>query len=148
MSDIIVLDSGPLGLITNPKQSGENLACYEWLESLVAQERRVIVPELVDYEIRRELLRAGKTSGLRRLEAVITALEYLPITTEAMRQAAAFWAKARHEGHPTAGDDALDGDVILAAQAVTLGEAEIVVATTNVGHLARFVTSKVWRDIT
>ena len=33
---VIVLDTGPLGLVTNPKQSGENLACYQWLEKLIA----------------------------------------------------------------------------------------------------------------
>ena len=44
---------------------------------------------------------------------------------------------------------ALDGDVILCAQALTLGVAadDLVVATVNVGHLARFLTAKRWQDI-
>jgi hypothetical protein len=75
MSAVLVLDTGPLGLVTNPKLSGESLACYEWLEGLVAQERRILVPEIADYEIRRELLRAGKTRGVRRLEIVTATLE-------------------------------------------------------------------------
>jgi hypothetical protein len=45
---------------------------------------------------------------------------------------------------PTAPREALDGDVILAAQA--LGVAGIVV-TENVRHLSRFVASYRWQDV-
>jgi predicted nucleic acid-binding protein len=147
MSAVVVLDTGPLGLVSNPKQTGDNLACYQWLEALVSQGRRILVPEIADYEIRRELLRGGKLRGLRRLDTITTTLEYLPITTLAMRTAADLWAQARRAGQPTAGDDALDGDVIVAAQALSLGVPDIVVATTNVGHLTRFVPAKLWEDI-
>jgi predicted nucleic acid-binding protein len=108
----------------------------------------VIVPEIADYEVRRELLRAKKERGLARLDALTSRLEYLPITTAAIRQAAVFWAQARQQGHPTADDKALDGDVILAAQALTLGAAEVVIATTNVGHLSRFAPAALWPDLT
>jgi hypothetical protein len=37
-----------------------------------------------------------------------------------MLQAAEFWAEARREGIPTADPKALDGDVILAAQATVI----------------------------
>lgn len=147
VNTVIVLDTGPLGLCSNPKQSGDNLACYQWLEGLVAQNRRIIVPEIADYEIRRELLRAGKVRGIRRLETLISTLEYLPITTVAMRKAAELWAEVRRSGMPTASNDALDGDVIVAAQALTLNTADIVVATTNVAHLVRFVPAQAWQDI-
>ena len=66
-----------------------------------------------------------------------------------MRQAALFWAQMRQMGLPTATDDALDGDVILAAQAAIvrgLGE-DVVVATTNVRHLARLVPAEQWDQI-
>ena len=65
-----------------------------------------------------------------------------------MRQAAVFWAQARQQRMQTADNLALDADVILAAQAVTLGVPDVVIATTNVGHLARFVSAKLWRDLT
>ena len=64
-----------------------------------------------------------------------------------MRQAAACWAEARQQGRPTAADAALDGDVILAAQAVTPDRPEVIVATTNPKHLSRFVAAKLWVDI-
>ena len=74
-------------------------------------------------------------------------VEYLAITTSAMRQAATFWAEARQQGRPTAADPALDGDVILAAQAATLGRVDVIVATTNARHLSRFVPAELWSDI-
>ena len=59
-----------------------------------------------------------------------------------------FWAQARQQGRPTAGDKTIDGDVILAAQAKTLGVIDFVIATTNVGHLSRFAEADLWQNIT
>jgi hypothetical protein len=59
MSMIVLLDAGPLGMITNPKSSSENEACKNWLASLAYKGVEVIIPEIADYEVRRELLRAG-----------------------------------------------------------------------------------------
>jgi predicted nucleic acid-binding protein len=143
----ILLDAGPLGLLSNPARSAPVLACNQWLASMVAQGHRLIVPEIADYEVRRELLRANKAAGIARLDALAGRLEYLPLTTGAMRQAASFWAQARQQGRPTAVDEALDGDVILAAQAVTLNEPGVIVATTNVRHLSRFVAADLWNNI-
>jgi predicted nucleic acid-binding protein len=156
----VLLDAGPLGLVTNPRRSPQSVACAQWLQGLAARGSRVIVPEIADYEVRRELLRANKMAGLARLDALVGLLEYLPLTTAAMRQAAWFWAQARQQGQPTADDKALDGsqptaddkaldgNVILAAQAITLGVMDIVIATTNVGHLSRFAPAALWLDIT
>jgi predicted nucleic acid-binding protein len=147
VSYVILLDTGPLGLVTNPRRSPQSVACAQWLQTLVGRGIRVIVPEIADYEVRRELLRAKKEKGLARLDALASRLEYLPITTAAIRRAAVFWAQARQQGQPTADDKALDGDVILAAQAITLGVADVVIATTNVGHLSRFAPAALWPDI-
>ena len=147
MSRVVLLDTGPLGLLTNPNVSPDTDACNRWLEELAARGVRVLVPEIVDYELRRELLRVNKANGIARLEAVIAQAEYLPITTSAMRQAAAFWAQARQQGQPTAGDKTIDGDVILAAQAATLGVPDAIIATTNVGHLSRFVAADLWQNV-
>jgi hypothetical protein len=54
------------------------------------------VPEIADYEMRRELLRANKVSGIERLNVIKNTLAYLPITTAVMLRAAQFWAQARH----------------------------------------------------
>lgn len=146
MSRAVLLDAGPLGLATNPRLSQQSVACATWLQTLVAAGVRVVVPEIADYEVRRELLRAKKAAGIERLDALARLLEYLPITSSAMRQAAAFWAIARQQGQPTASDRALDGDMILAAQGARIG-IDVVIATTNVGHLSRFASAKTWQEI-
>lgn len=147
VSRTVLLDAGPLGLVTNPNRSPQSRNCTQWLQSLLSAGVRVIVPEIADYEVRRELLRASKTRGIARLDEIISLVDYLPITTVAMRRAAELWAQARRQGQPTAADHAIDADVILAAQALTCGEVDVVVATTNVGHLARFAPAEIWPNI-
>ncbi len=149
MKQIILLDSAPLGMVTNPKQTAENESCRLWLRNLLSQDIEVIIPEITDYEVRRELLRAKKLNGIKRLDALKNTLTYLPIDTEIMLKAAEFWSQARQMGKPTASNNALDGDVILAAQATLLQNADnkVIVATTNVKHLSLFVDARDWRSI-
>jgi predicted nucleic acid-binding protein len=147
VSRVIILDTSPLGLVTNPRLSVQSVACAQWLQTHVTAGDRVIIPEIADYEVRRELLRANKTKGVARLDDLAKFLEYLPITTIAMHQAAQLWAQARQQGQPTAGNKTIDGDMILVAQAITLGVPDIVIATTNVGHLSRFVAAELWQSI-
>lgn len=144
MSMVIVLDTGPVGMITNPNASATNRECYQWMEALVLQGVQVWVPEIADYEVRRELLRANKSRGLARLDLLKNSIGYLPLTTPIMLKAAELWAQARRSGTPTADPKALDCDVILAAQALAV---QGIVATENVGHLSRFVDAKHWREI-
>ncbi len=112
-----------------------------------------MIPEITDYEVRRELLRLNKTRGLASLDRLQQTLDYLPITTAAMRLAAGFWSQARQQGQPTADNKALDADVILAAQAVTFPQPPgippytVLIATTNVGHLSRFTAAREWHEI-
>jgi predicted nucleic acid-binding protein len=146
VSDVVVLDPGPIGFLTNPNNSPVPVAIRQWLANLVAAGRRVALPEIADYEIRRECLRANLAHSLVLLDSLVSQLEYLPLTTAAMRRAAELWAQARNTGQPTAPDHALDGDVILAAQALTLNAA-VVVATGNPAHLSRFVKSDLWQHI-
>ena len=145
---IVLLDAGPLGMITNPRSSPENEACKNWLASIASRGREVMIPEIADYEVRRELLRAGKEQGIKRLDALKSLLAYAPITTPVMLRAAAFWASARKMGRQSADDTSLDADMILAAQAATLGDRDdVMIATTNIRHLALFATARAWREI-
>ena len=149
MSSFVLVDSGPLGIASNPKASPEALQCRNWLTSLLAGSTLVVIPEICDYEVRRELLRSKKTEGIRRLDALKSVLLYLPLTTSAMLRAARFWADARNRGRPTAEDADLDCDMILSAQAseLALGDDDVVIATTNVRHLDLFAQARHWKDI-
>jgi predicted nucleic acid-binding protein len=146
---IIVLDSSPLGILSHrTNHSPVVVECQSWLESLIRAGRRVVVPEIADYEVRRELLRAGKVQSVARLDRFIIALpdRYLPLNTEAVRLAAELWARVRRVGRATASDAALDGDALIAAQAILLGD-DVVVATDNISHISRFVAADNWKNI-
>ncbi|MEG4216815.1 hypothetical protein QUA27_15595 [Microcoleus sp. Pol14C6] len=108
-----------------------------------------MLPEIADYEVRRELIRAGKTAGIRRLDELKSQIPYRPLTTEVMLLAAQLWADSRKRGRPTAEPNALDWDVILAAQAILEASEgnEVVIATTNVGHLSQFIAAREWQLI-
>jgi predicted nucleic acid-binding protein len=150
MSKIVLLDSDPLGMVTTPKaKSPLYQECKVWFNSLEPKGYTVMLPEIADYEVRRELLRANKLMGIQQLDELKAILTYRPLTTETMLKAAEFWAEARRRGRPTADPKALDGDVILAAQAVLVADEgnEVIVATTNVEHLSQFVDAREWRVI-
>jgi predicted nucleic acid-binding protein len=149
MNYYILLDAGPLGLVTNPKATGEPFRAAQWIYTQQQQARKFLIPEITDYEVRRELVRAGKSRGIARLNQFKLDLGHLPLTTTAMLLAAELWAESRRRGRPNATDQALDAAVILAAQALLLQNAghQVIVATTNVKHLELFVDARLWSDI-
>ncbi len=150
MSQFIFLDSGPLGLITHPRQTAEVAAITDWLTKTIMNGDRVLVPAIIYYELKRELLRANKPFSVGRLDEFSKASNhYVPLTDEALCLSAELWAKARQQGRPTADSKELDIDVILAAQALSFGApaSDIVIATTNARHLAQFVSAKHWTEI-
>ena len=116
----LVLDSGPLGLLSNPIAIGEAQMVQDWAQTRLSTGDQIFISEIADYEVRRELWRANKELGISRLNDLNNELEYLPLTTEVMQDAAILWTYARKSGLPTAHDKALDVDVILAAQARNL----------------------------
>jgi predicted nucleic acid-binding protein len=149
MSQLVLLDTGPLGLITHPKASPESNQCNQWMRDQLQKGSRVLVTGISDYELRREMLLNGAIKGLEKLDALRKAVGFVPITSEVMNQAAWFWAQARKMGKPTASDPALDGDMILSAHAhimQTQGH-DVIVATTNIKHLDLFCNAQLWTGI-
>ena len=146
MREYVLLDSGPLGNACRRRGTLLGDHCRLWLDGVLARGVDIIVPEISDYEVRRELTRIGASGSLRRLDALVTTgyVTYAPVTTSEWRRAALLWADARRRGLPTASPDAFDADVILAACAATIGQPgdQIVVATLNVGHLARYCDAR------
>jgi hypothetical protein len=64
----IVLDSSPLALLSDPKVSAEAIGITNWTSQCLTAGHRLYIAEIVDYELRRELLRAGKTRSVTRLD--------------------------------------------------------------------------------
>jgi predicted nucleic acid-binding protein len=126
----IVLDATPLGLLVQPFTSPNGDRCRKWLLNKVSGGMGVLLPEVADYEVRRELVRAKKATSVAALNAFVgnPQISYLPTTA-----------------HPKA----LDGDVILAAQVMAAGYSpeDFTIATSNVTHLAQFAPSAAWESI-
>ena len=61
---LIALDAAPLGLLSNPTRSGPVAGAWEWASARLADGCRIVVPEIADYEVRRELIRAGRRSSI------------------------------------------------------------------------------------
>jgi predicted nucleic acid-binding protein len=142
-----VIDTGILGVLCHPRPQHNPRVVAGYSRLLLDPEAEIFVPEIADYELRREFLfhiRRGEAhwkESVDRLNAVIRRSRYLPLDTGMMRRAAEFWADARSSGRPTADPKALDGDVILAAQAEAISATVI---TRNPSHLELFVPVETW----
>jgi hypothetical protein len=70
MARLILLDSGPLGLIVRaPSSSRPQVGhCLGWVQAIQASGAIVAIPEIAHYEVRRELHRIRAVGSLRRLE--------------------------------------------------------------------------------
>lgn len=147
MSHVIVLDASPLGLICHSNPRGDAVVCQKWFDELVLNGHRVVFPAIADFEVRQELIRARKAKSLARLDFLTSTNEYIELDDAMLMRAAGLWAQARRAGLPTAGPAELDCDVILAAQALSLNDPGVIVATSNVGHLGRFIRAEDWRNI-
>jgi len=62
----IFLDTGPLGIITNPKKPVVTVDALLWAATHIRAGNRIMVPSIADYEVRRELVRLGKWRVSRR----------------------------------------------------------------------------------
>ena len=157
MPRVIVLDTFPLSS-TAKQEPPPGVAprtldlCHQWVKECIRAGHRVVAPAIAYYEALRELERLHAVSQIARLRAFCRATpdRYLSLTDAHLDLAARLWAQARNAGTPTAGVEALDGDVILAAQALALGTSapELVLATTNVAHLSQFVNADLSTNLT
>ena len=152
---IVFIDTGVLGLLSSPNEKLEAQQCQEWFYGLFARGVSMISSDLCDYEVRRGLIldqmRTSKGEGLANLNKVKDFIYFLPMTKSVMFYAAQLWAISRRQGMPTADEKNIDADVIISAQCQLFQEENLgqnlVVATTNVKHLSRFVSAQEWHNI-
>ena len=116
---IVVLDTGPLWLVTMPQVHPTAGPCHAWLASIDAAGAIVVIPAVADYEVRRELVRRGASSKLVSLDGLVARFGRLPVSDAAWDLAAVIWAQVRSIRGPTAGPDSRDADAIFAGQAWT-----------------------------
>jgi predicted nucleic acid-binding protein len=142
---LIFVDTTLLWLLVHPAGGQAPLDLRRRLQRRVASGDKIAVAEICDCEARRELIRRRATAQLANLDRLVAASSYIPIDTPTMREAAALWAQVRGSGKPTASSRALDGDIILAAQARR--QKQSLVATQNVRHLSLVCTATDWRAL-
>ncbi len=136
-----MLDAGPLANLVHPRI---DRSFADWFERVVAAGLKIVISEIADYEVRRKLLHKEFRQSLVRLDTLAASFSYLAIDTRTLRRAAELWADARRRGRPTAPPEALDGDVIVAAQAEAIGA---IVVSDNFDHLGQFVPTQRWTEI-
>ena len=85
MADYVVLDSGPLGLASRNRNHSRAAPFHFWMNALLVRGADFVVPEITDYELRRELTRIGANTSILRLDGLVTTggLIYAPITAGA-----------------------------------------------------------------
>lgn len=147
MSKVVILDTTPHGILANPKLTQTVRTCRRWVSALIAGGCTVVIPEIADYEVRRELIRGGRTLSIQSLDALAVQFNYLPLNTVAMRIAAELWAYARNIGQPISHDRSLDCDTVLCAQTHALSDPTAIIATGNPAHLVRFAPAADWQTI-
>lgn len=152
---IVFFDTGVLGLVASPNNTGEAKECKEWLYGLLARSVYVVTSDICDYEVRRGLLLASLTNptvqGIQNLDNLPAVIDFLPLTQMVMKEAAQLWAQAHSQGIQTADNKNIDADIIICAQVRVIQQENpgqyIVVATTNTKHLQRFTEANLWRDV-
>ncbi len=150
---IIVLDTFPLSSVSKrPGNSSPTLSdkCRQWIYDCESAGHRILVPAISYYEVLRELEQRQALSQIARLKIFcLQRQRFLPLTTAHLESAAQLWGQSRRGGLPTADPQALDGDAILAAQALSLDipASGLIVATTNPAHISRYAKADFWTNI-
>ncbi|WP_236739235.1 hypothetical protein [[Phormidium ambiguum] IAM M-71] len=89
---IVLLDTGVLGILCNPNFSSEVSECQNWMERLLARGAYFVSSKICDYEVRRGLILAKKlgseNSGLNKLDVLKEVIDFLPVTTNVLQEAA------------------------------------------------------------
>jgi predicted nucleic acid-binding protein len=134
----LLLDTSVLGRICHPRKHLDVRAWF--LRALVDHE--MLLSEVADYELRRELLRLDSKRSIHRLDELTREIQYVPMTTATWRSAAKLWAEQRRAGRPTG--DGLDADLLIATQA---REEAAAVITLNEKHFVGLVDVYSWTTV-
>jgi len=158
----LVLDTGVLGELCHPRVKAELSQWLDLVAENAGEDSRIYIPEIADYELRRKLIHlvfkgqkdlrrriplpvgTVESKSIRRLDELATVFDFLRIGSDTMKRAAQLWAEARCRGRSNTAKEGLDGDVLLAAQALEVGA---IVVTYNTPHFEGIVEARSWSDI-
>ena len=157
---IVILDSNILTLLVTPideklsedeKLTKEIHQCTKWFERLLSKGARIIVSDICDYELRRELIRI-KSKSVQELDNLRDLIEFKSVTFAVLEKAAELWAEARYLSQSNKIKENIDVDCILAAQWCLLKEQypgrKVIIATKNIKDFQRGTDCDVWQNIT
>ena len=152
---IIFIDTGVLGLLSSPNKRKEVIKSQEWLYFWLSRGVNIISSDICDYEVRRGTLLTANSQlreqGIKKLDDLHDLINFLPVSPIILRHSAELWAETRRLGLPTAELNNIDADVIIGATCQLIQEEypgqRLIVATTNVKHLSRFIEAKQWTQI-
>jgi predicted nucleic acid-binding protein len=136
----LLLDTAVVGEICHPRKYDDVRAWF----ARAAAAHEMLLSEVADYELRRELLRIDSRRSLDRLDELTREIRYIPVTTATWRAAARLWALQRKAGRVTAAEGGLDGDVLIAAQALA---EDAVIVTPNTRHFDSMVRAVTWQEV-
>jgi len=152
MNRVAVIDSGLLGEIIKRHPSAD---VTRWIEFMVENEIVLRIPEIIDYEIRRELIlqdlkgNSEARKSLSKLNRYRQTNRLIPLEPSiTFTDACELWANLRFNSQPTADIKNIDVDVILVTQALSIKKDfdEIIIVTGNLSDLRRFshLGIKIW----
>jgi predicted nucleic acid-binding protein len=134
----LLLDTNIVSEVCHPR---DDRRVQRWLARM-SERATVYLSGVVDYELRRELLRSGSTRALAKLDRLAESLPYLPMTKDMWRCAAVLWSEQMQRGAVPA--KGISGDTLLIAQARV---ASAFVVTTNHRHFDDFILAMDWTDL-
>jgi predicted nucleic acid-binding protein len=138
----LLLDTAVVGEICHPRKYDDVRAWF----ARAAAAHEMLLSEVADYELRRELrrelLRIDSRRSLDRLDELTREIRYIPVTTATWRATAR--ALQRKAGRVTAAEGGLDGDVLIAAQALA---EDAVIVTPNTRHFDSMIRAVTWQKV-
>lgn len=156
---IVVLDTNILGVLATPNdsesleregESREVYYCTEWLYRLLSKGAQVVIPNICDYEIRRELIRIS-SSSVEELNNLRESLDCYEVTFDVLEEAAEIWAESRKISQPNTQKENIDVDCIVAACCRVLERENsgrvVILATKNIKDFQRTTNCALWQDI-
>jgi predicted nucleic acid-binding protein len=111
----LLLDTGVLTQICHPSGYQD---VKDWFRSLLLRGEsapEILVPALVDYELRRTLSEREASAGLSRLDSLVQSVTVVPVSAEIGRRAVQISARLRAEKRAPVSDV----DALIAATALT-----------------------------